>query len=45
MFELVWGEEPKGKVLRKIAKAVIENRANLLAEWEANVNPMTINDR
>jgi hypothetical protein len=38
MFELVWGEEPKGKVLRQIAKAVRENRAMLLAEWEANVN-------
>jgi hypothetical protein len=38
MFESVWGEEPNGKVLRKIVKAVLENRANLLAEWEASAN-------
>ncbi len=38
MFELVWGEEPKRKVLRQIVKAVKANRAKLLAEWEANVN-------
>jgi 3-methyladenine DNA glycosylase AlkD len=38
MFELVWGEEPKGKVLRQIAKAVKKNREMVLAEWEANVS-------
>ncbi|OWK39149.1 DUF4160 domain-containing protein [Fimbriiglobus ruber] len=38
MFELVWGAEPKAKLLRKITQAVAENRMNLLAEWEANVN-------
>jgi hypothetical protein len=38
MFESVWGDEPSGKVLRQLKKAVKENRANLLTEWEANVN-------
>ena len=38
MLELLWGEEPKGKMIRKITKAVTENRANLLTEWEATVN-------
>jgi hypothetical protein len=38
MFESVWGCEPKGKVLRQIAKTVKENRDKLLAEWEAHVN-------
>jgi uncharacterized protein DUF4160 len=38
MFESVWGEEPSGKVLRQLRKAVRENRDDLLAEWEANVN-------
>jgi hypothetical protein len=38
MFELQWGSAPKGKVLRQIARAVIANRAALLAEWEAKVN-------
>jgi hypothetical protein len=27
------------KVLRAIAKAVVENRVELLAEWEEKVNP------
>jgi hypothetical protein len=39
MFEMVWGEVPKAKVLRQLAEAVTENRENLLAEWEANVSP------
>ncbi len=38
MFELVWGDEPGGKIMRKVEKAVRENRENLLAEWEAKVN-------
>jgi hypothetical protein len=38
MFELVWGDEPGGKIMRKLEKAVRENRDNLLAEWEAKVN-------
>ena len=38
MFEQVWGEVPSSKVLRRIRKAVLSNRENLLAEWEANVN-------
>lgn len=38
MFESVWGDEPSGKVLRQLRKAVRENRDDLLAEWEANVN-------
>ena len=38
MFELMWGDAPKSKVLREIAKKVRENRVQLLAEWEANVN-------
>jgi hypothetical protein len=39
MFELEWGNAPKAKVLREIAKNVEENRLQLLAEWEENVNP------
>ena len=38
MFESVWGEEPSGKLLRQLRKAVKDNRDDLLAEWEANVN-------
>jgi hypothetical protein len=38
MFESVWGDDPGGKVLRKLRKAVRENRQELLAEWEAKVN-------
>jgi hypothetical protein len=38
MFELQWGDAPKAKVLREIAKRVEETRAQLLEEWEANVN-------
>ena len=38
MFESVWGDEPSGKVLRQLRKAVRDNRDDLLAEWEANVN-------
>jgi Domain of unknown function (DUF4160) len=38
MFEVVWGEAPSRKVLRQLAKAVKENRANLLTEWEENVS-------
>ncbi len=38
MFETVWGEDPGGKILRQLKKAVIKNRANLLVEWETNVN-------
>ena len=37
MFELQWGDQPSGKVLRKIAKAVESNRAALLAEWQEKV--------
>ena len=39
MFELEWGDPPKAKVLRAIAKNVTENRVQLLAEWEEKVNP------
>ena len=38
MFELEWGDAPKAKVRREIAKNVEENRVELLAEWEATVN-------
>jgi Domain of unknown function (DUF4160) len=38
MFELEWGDPPKSKVLREIAKNVEENRVQLLAEWEEKVN-------
>ena len=38
MFELEWGDNPRAKVLREIAKNVKEKRVQLLAEWEANVN-------
>jgi hypothetical protein len=38
MFELEWGKAPKSKVLRLIARAVIANRAALLAEWQAKVH-------
>jgi hypothetical protein len=38
IFELVWGDAPSSKVLRQLRKAVQANRADLLAEWEANVN-------
>ena len=38
MFELVWGDEPSGKVLRELKKAVREYRDDLLAEWEAKVS-------
>ncbi len=38
MFELQWGDAPKAKVLREIARLVEENRVQLLAEWEAKVN-------
>jgi hypothetical protein len=38
MFELEWGDAPKAKVLREIAKNVEENRVQLLAEWEEKVN-------
>ncbi len=37
MFELEWGDPPRMKVLRQIAKIVEEHRVQLLAEWEANV--------
>jgi len=38
MFELEWGDNPRAKVLREIAKNVKEKRVQLLAEWEANIN-------
>jgi hypothetical protein len=38
MFELQWGDAPRAKVLREIAKLVEGNRVQLLAEWEAKVN-------
>jgi hypothetical protein len=38
MFELEWGDPPKAKVLREIAKNVEEKRVQLLAEREAKVN-------
>jgi hypothetical protein len=38
MFELIWGDAPRRKVLRQLKKAVTENRDELLAEWEANVD-------
>jgi hypothetical protein len=38
MFEVEWGDPPKAKVRRAIAKAVAENRVQLLAEWEEKVN-------
>ena len=38
MIELIWGDEPKAKMLRQIAAAAIVNRAGLLAEWQAKVN-------
>lgn len=38
MFESVWGDEPSGKHLRQLRKAVRDNRDDLLAEWEADVN-------
>jgi hypothetical protein len=38
MFELVWGDEPRGRILRQLRKVVKDNRSNLLGEWEANVN-------
>jgi hypothetical protein len=38
MFESVWGDEPSGKVLRQLKKAVRVNRDKLLAEWEENVS-------
>jgi hypothetical protein len=38
MFESLWGDEPSGKVLRELRKAVRKNRKELLAEWEAKVN-------
>lgn len=39
MFELVWGDGPGARVFRQLAKAVEEHRAELLLEWEANVQP------
>ncbi len=38
MFELQWGKAPSVRVLRDLAKTVKNNRAELLKEWEANVN-------
>ena len=38
MFEVEWGDPPKAKVLRTIAKTVAANRVQLLAEWEEKVN-------
>ena len=38
MFEPVWGDGPKSRVRREIARKVEENRVQLLAEWEAKVN-------
>jgi hypothetical protein len=38
MFELIWGDAPRRKVLRQLKKAVTESRDELLAEWEANVD-------
>jgi hypothetical protein len=38
MFELLWGDAPKTRILREIADRVNENRIELLAEWEAKVN-------
>jgi hypothetical protein len=38
MFEVEWGDPPKAKVLRTIAKTVAANRVQLLAEWEQKVN-------
>jgi hypothetical protein len=38
MFDLEWGNPPKSKTLRLIAKNVNENRIELLAEWEAKVH-------
>jgi len=39
MIEQVWGKGPSGKVLRDLKKLVEDHRAELLAEWEAKVNP------
>ena len=39
MFELLWGAAPRRKVLHQLVAAVEAHRAELLAEWEANVNP------
>ena len=39
VFELQWGDAPGAKVLKQITKMVTENRSELLAEWEAKVNP------
>jgi len=38
MFELVWGVEPNGRLLRRLRKAVREHRDELLVEWEASVS-------
>ena len=38
VFELVWGDCPRSKVLKTIQKAVTANRDALLAEWETKVN-------
>jgi hypothetical protein len=35
---LSWGDNPRAKVLREIAKNVKQKRVQLVAEWEANVN-------
>ena len=38
MFELIWGDPPKAKILKRIEKAVRMHRAEPLGEWEAKVN-------
>ncbi|MCE9534080.1 MAG: DUF4160 domain-containing protein [Planctomycetes bacterium] len=38
MFELQWGDPPKSKTLKQIAKTVREHRGALLAEWEQGVS-------
>ena len=35
MFELIWGDPPKAKVLKRIAGKAVANRQALLQEWEA----------
>ncbi len=38
MIELLWGDEPNAKMLRKFKKIVRQKRSQLLVEWEAKVN-------
>lgn len=37
LFELEWGDLPKGKIRKEIKALVIANRLALLAEWGAKV--------